>query len=127
MRGASFGIVLLEGMAARPPVVASDLPGYRNVAATGREALLVPPGDATELASGLRRVLKDSALASSLVAAGELRAEQFAMDRLAETYVGLYERAIEHERAAGTVRPVTGWRRWRAQVSRPLATSHLAR
>lgn len=127
LRGESFGIVLLEGMAARTPVVASDLPGYRNVATTGREALLVPPGDATELASGLRRVLQDSALASSLVAAGELRAEQFAMNRLAETYVGLYERAIEHERAAGTVRPVTGWRRRRAQVSRPLATSHPAR
>ncbi len=37
LRGESFGVVLLEGMAAQTPVVASDLPGYRNVARSGAE------------------------------------------------------------------------------------------
>ena len=54
LRGESFGVVLLEAMAARTPVVASDLPGYRNVAIADRDALLVPPGDATALADGAR-------------------------------------------------------------------------
>jgi phosphatidylinositol alpha-mannosyltransferase len=98
--------VLLEGMAARTPVVASDLPGYRNVASTGTEALLVPPGDAAALAAALSDVLGNPHRAAALVAAGEPRAEQFAMDRLATTYVDMYERAIELAAARGTVRPV---------------------
>jgi phosphatidylinositol alpha-mannosyltransferase len=106
LRGESFGVVLLEGMAARTPVVASDLPGYRNVASTGTEALLVPPGDAAALAAALSDVLGNPHRAAALVAAGEPRAEQFAMDRLATTYVDMYERAIELAAARGTVRPV---------------------
>ena len=42
--GESFGVVLLEAMAAGTAVVASDIPGYRNVAAPGRDAVMVPPG-----------------------------------------------------------------------------------
>lgn len=117
LRGESFGIVLLEGMASRTPVVASDLPGYRNVAVTGREALLVPPGDVDALAAALRRVLNDPQLASSLVAAGEPRAESFAMDRLAEIYVDMYRRAIDKEEGSGVIRPVSGWRRRRPAMA----------
>ena len=113
LRGESFGVVLLEGMAARTPVVASDLAGYRNVAETGGEALLVPPGDVAALAHALQRVLQDPLLAAQLVAAGEPRAEQFAMDRLAEEYVEIYERAIAIEAGSGAIRSVSGWRRRR--------------
>ena len=45
LHGESFGVVLLEAMAAQTPIVASDLPGYRNVARAGQDALLVPPAD----------------------------------------------------------------------------------
>lgn len=92
LSGESFGVVLIEAMAASTAVVASDLPGYANVARAGRDALLVPPGDAAALAAALRRVLDDPALAAGLVASGEQRAAEFSMARLAETYVGLYER-----------------------------------
>src|SRR5205085_4484343 len=54
LHGESFGVVLLEAMAAQTPIVASDLPGYRNVARAGHDALLVEPGDARVLADGLR-------------------------------------------------------------------------
>ena len=91
LHGESFGVVLLEAMAAQTPIVASDLPGYRNVARPGQDALLVPPGDAGALADGLRRVLTEPGLAKDLVASGECRAATFAMDRLAERYVELYE------------------------------------
>ncbi|HEX2272543.1 MAG TPA: glycosyltransferase family 4 protein [Acidimicrobiales bacterium] len=93
LRGESFGMVLLEGMAAQTPVVASDLPGYRNVGRHGREALLVPPGDARALAGAITQVLEEPSFAATLVAGGEARAAEFSMDRLAERYLGLYEEA----------------------------------
>ena len=55
LHGESFGIVLLEGMAAGAAVVASMIPGYANVARPSRDALLVPPGDAGSLATAPTR------------------------------------------------------------------------
>jgi phosphatidylinositol alpha-mannosyltransferase len=90
--GESFGVVLLEAMAAQVPVVASDLPGYRSVARPGLDAVLVPPEDPERLAEALRRVLSDPQLAGELVASGERRANGFAMSRLADAYLSLYGR-----------------------------------
>ena len=55
LHGESFGVVLIEAMAAGTPVVASGIDGYRNVATDGVDALLVEPGDADALADGDRR------------------------------------------------------------------------
>ena len=49
LRGESFGVVLLEAMAAEAAIVASDLSGYRLVARPDQDGLLVPPGDAEAL------------------------------------------------------------------------------
>ena len=88
--GESFGVVLIEAMAARAPIVASDLPGYRNVARPGRDAVLVPPDDPEALARGLRAVLSDDAAAEQLRRSGAERADRFSMDRLAQRYLALY-------------------------------------
>lgn len=93
--GESFGVVLLEAMAAETPVVASDLPGYANVARAGRDALLVPPGDTRSLATALMRVLGDPAEAERLVRSGEQRASGFSMDHLATTYLDIYRRVLD--------------------------------
>src|SRR5205807_3158958 len=89
--GESFGVVLLEAMAAQTPIVASDLPGYGNVARRGQDALLVEPGDAAALAAALGRLLEQPTLSETLVASGEARAAEFSMDRLAERYLDLYD------------------------------------
>ena len=94
LHGESFGVVLLEAMAAQTPIVASDLPGYRNVARAGHDAILVPPGDAKALAGALVDVLERPSMAESLVVSGEARAAEFSMDLLAERYLELYELAI---------------------------------
>ena len=90
----SFGIVLLEAMAAGTAVLASDIPGYRNVAHPDRDALMVPPGDPEALRVALRRLLDADELRARLVAAGEQRVAEFSLDHLAERFVTVYETAI---------------------------------
>ncbi len=92
--GESFGVVLIEAMAAGTTVVASALDGYRNVATHGVDALLTVPGDVDALAASLRRALDDAALAQRLVAAGTVRAESFAMSALVDRYVEIYRDVI---------------------------------
>jgi len=92
LHGESFGVVLIEAMAAGTPVVASALDGYRNVATDGADALLVPPGDVEALADALRRALTDRGLAQRLRDTGVRRAQDFSMRQLAEEYLTVYER-----------------------------------
>jgi phosphatidylinositol alpha-mannosyltransferase len=95
LRGESFGIVLLEAMAAGAALVASDLPGYANVARAGRDAVLVPPGDASALAKAVSGVLESPLRRAELVASGHERAEQFSMSKLADAYIDYYRQAIQ--------------------------------
>jgi len=90
LRGESFGVVLIEAMAAGTTVVASSLDGYRNVATHDVDALLVEPGDAAALSDALRRVTTDVTLARRLRHAGDTRAEEFAMTSLTDRYVEIY-------------------------------------
>jgi phosphatidylinositol alpha-mannosyltransferase len=97
LRGESFGVVLLEGMAAGCAVVASDIEGYR--AAAGRHAELVPPGDVQRWARALGSALADVVERSGLSApearkAALEHAQMWSMDALAERYVDAYARAI---------------------------------
>jgi phosphatidyl-myo-inositol alpha-mannosyltransferase len=100
--GESFGVVLIEAMAAGATVVASALDGYRNVATDRIDSLLVPPDDVGALSAALTEVLGDPALADRLRGAGTRRAEDFAMSKLADHYVAIYERLI---RSASAVTP----------------------
>jgi phosphatidylinositol alpha-mannosyltransferase len=101
LRGESFGVVLVEAMAAGTTVVASSLDGYRNVATDGRDALLVPPGDVDALAGALRSVVGDPALAGRLRDAGRHRADGFAMSTLADRYLDIYDRLTRRPAIAG--------------------------
>jgi phosphatidylinositol alpha-mannosyltransferase len=97
--GESFGMVVLEGMAAGCAVVASDIEGYRMAA--GGHATLVPPGAAGALAAALDSVLAEQAAGGSAQARKEATeyARAWSMETLAERYLGLYSRAIEAYRA----------------------------
>jgi phosphatidylinositol alpha-mannosyltransferase len=79
-------------------VVASDIAGYRNVARPDQDAILVPAGDVDALRTGLRSLLDDPTWRAELVAAGDRRAAQFSMERLAERYLPVYEAAIARGR-----------------------------
>ncbi|MEM9655635.1 MAG: glycosyltransferase family 4 protein, partial [Actinomycetota bacterium] len=92
--GESFGIVLLEGMAAGTPVVASDLPAYRVVAQDGGAATLFDTGDSDQLAKALLQALARGQRIDDLVERGHRRAEEFSMSRLADAYITRYQQLI---------------------------------
>jgi len=86
----SFGMVLVEAMAAGLPVVATDVPGYREVVRDGIEGLLVPPGDPVALASAVARILGDRRLAERLADAGRARASEYSWERIVPRLEALY-------------------------------------
>ncbi len=92
--GESFGIVLLEAMAAGAAVVASAIDGYAAVARDGAEALLVTPGDDAALGDAIVRMLADPGLRERLTAAGRARAGEFDWRALAPRVAALYEQAL---------------------------------
>jgi phosphatidylinositol alpha-mannosyltransferase len=107
IEGESFGVVLLEAMAAGTAVIASDLTGYRAVARGDNEARLVPPGDVAELRLALRDLLDDPGERDRFAKAGTERAEEFSIDHLAERFLAIYEQAIRTARSGtGVARPV---------------------
>src|SRR5918912_3103334 len=91
---ASFGITLLESMACETPVVCSDIMGFRDVVAAGREAIMVPCGDRRALADALVRVLDDDTLRHRLGAIGRQHALDYSWPRVTESVLGLYSRVL---------------------------------
>jgi glycosyltransferase involved in cell wall biosynthesis len=95
-RGEAFGLVLLEAMRARLPIVASAIQGsgIGEVVADGETGVLVPPGDATALAGALAR-MRDADLRARLGAGGRRRWEdRFTLERSAELWLALYEELL---------------------------------
>jgi phosphatidylinositol alpha-mannosyltransferase len=90
LHGESFGVVLLEGMAAFTAVVASDIPGYANVARPSKDAILVPPGDARALAAGLREALDGGPVIKAMTESAYERAAEHSLASLARRYLELY-------------------------------------
>jgi phosphatidylinositol alpha-mannosyltransferase len=93
LAGESFGLVLVEGMAAGVPVVASSIPGYAEVLrpSCGR---LVPPGDVDALRQALGELLGDRRLRAAMAAAGPREAERFWWPRVADQVVLVYAGAL---------------------------------
>ena len=93
----SFGIVLLEAMAAGTAIVCSDIHGYKGVVRRDTDALLVPPREPKELAAALARVLGDDAMRARMGAAGVERAAEFSWERVTakvEDYYGFVIRRL---------------------------------
>lgn len=97
--GESFGIVLVEAMAAGAAVVASDISGYREVVEEGASGLLAAPGDVAAWAAALEHLLTDGAARNRLTAKGAIRADSFEMERVTDRYVACYEEALRSRSA----------------------------
>lgn len=99
----AFGLALVEGMASRKAVIASDLPAIRHVLGDGAAGLLVKPGDVGGLAEAMHRLGTDVGEARRLAEAGFRRAEaQYCGSRMAGQYAALYHLLLaEHRPRSG--------------------------
>jgi phosphatidyl-myo-inositol alpha-mannosyltransferase len=101
--GESFGIVLLEAMAAGTPIVASDIHGYKGVVRRGREALLVEPREPKQIAAAVARLLKDDALHDEMGRNGVARAQEFSWERVAMKVDDFYGIVVRRLAARGAL------------------------
>ncbi|MBI4294686.1 MAG: glycosyltransferase family 4 protein [Chloroflexi bacterium] len=94
----SFGIVLLEGMAAGKPVVASSIEGYSSVVDHGVQGLLVPPKDHYSLAQALQELLGDEAKRQEMGLRGKTKAQAYGWEHVARNVMDCYLEALAKSR-----------------------------
>jgi phosphatidylinositol alpha-mannosyltransferase len=94
LHGESFGMILTEAFAAATPVLASDIPGYRDVLRDGQEGMLLAPGDPLVLAEALRALALDPGMRSRMALVARERAERFAWPHVAAEVIDCYEQAL---------------------------------
>ena len=113
LAGESFGMVLIEAMAAGTPVIASAIAGYNDVVTNGVDGVLVPPADPQALAEELQLLALEPERRVAMGEAGRRSAERYAWPRIADEVKQVYEwvakpaPALMRERASA--RPVSGW------------------
>jgi glycosyltransferase involved in cell wall biosynthesis len=97
-----FGRALIEAMALRVPVVATEVGGPAEIVRDGREGLLVPPRSPLALARAVRTLADSSQLRLTMGRAGRARVEQgFSSDRHAAAVLDVYRESLEATAATG--------------------------
>jgi phosphatidylinositol alpha-mannosyltransferase len=91
----SFGIVLLEAMAAAAPIVASDIPGYRDVLVQGDDGLMVPPKDREALAAAIGGLLLNPGQRQRLARLALRKAREYDWPSVAQQVLRYYGETLE--------------------------------
>jgi phosphatidyl-myo-inositol alpha-mannosyltransferase len=91
----SFGIVLVEAFSSGVPVVASDIPGYREVVGDGVTALVTPPSDSAAVADAIALLLKDADLSKRLAEAGRQAARRYSWDTVVGEIETVYREVVD--------------------------------
>jgi glycosyltransferase involved in cell wall biosynthesis len=93
---------LLEAAACARPIVATDVPGCREIARDGVNALLIPPNDTAALADAIDRLAGDAELRRRFGAAGRRIVEgEFSHLRIGQEIVALYRRRLQQSPGGG--------------------------
>ena len=94
----SFGITVLEGMAAGRPVIASRIAGFSDVMTHGKEGLLVDTGDAAAFRDAILKIAEDRALAAALARNGRATAETYSWPRVTDDILAFYAEAAHRRK-----------------------------
>jgi len=90
----SFGIILLEAMAAGKPIVATSIEGYATLINDGVEGFLVPPRDVGRLAQALLSLLTDDSLRQKMGAEGRVKVVDYDWERIAQRVLAYYNSVL---------------------------------
>jgi glycosyltransferase involved in cell wall biosynthesis len=90
--------VIMEAMLVGTPVVATDIPGTRDLVLDRRTGVLVPPARPAELAQTIVQHYHDQAAARAMVSAAREHVEQFTIPRVAASYGALYQELLARKR-----------------------------
>ncbi len=96
----SFGIILLEAMAAGAPVVAGNIPGFAPVLEDGKYGVLVPPKDEVALADALVALMQDPARRAHLSAVARPHALEFSWERVGKRVMDYYLSLLDERHSA---------------------------
>lgn len=93
-----LSLALLEAMRAGKPIVATDVSGTREAIVDGKTGLLVPPGDAQELAKAVLEVLQNPTAAQAMARQAYERVRtEFSAEMMAKRYLSVFQRAVSDE------------------------------
>lgn len=84
--------VIMEAMAVGIPVIATDIPGSREMISHNKNGWLVPPADPSSLADAIIQLIEDPQLRLELGQAGKQTVTQYSIEGIAKTYIELYEK-----------------------------------
>lgn len=96
----SFGLILLEAMAAGKPIVGTNIDGFRSVVHSGREGLLVDRKDKHQLANAIQVLINDEGLRHEMGHSGERTAVQYDWQRVTQAVLDVYREAAGGEAPA---------------------------
>lgn len=113
--GESFGIILVEAMAAGASVVASDIPAFASMLGEGKYGTLFKSEDSTGLARTLIELLRDTKKRKEIASVGQEHSEVFDWDNVAEQIFSVYEMAMV---GGGGVRLTSDTHSWSRLLNR---------
>ncbi len=90
----ALGIVVLESYAAGRPVIATDLPGLRDLIHPGESGWLVPPEDRVALASAISQAIQQPQLLDHMGRQGRLLVEDYHWPKIARRHLVLFEQLV---------------------------------
>ena len=94
----SFGMVLIEAMAAGKPVIGTATGGIPEIITDSQNGLLVTPGSVDELGTAIQRLIAEPDFRQRLIAAGQQRVEESFTDTASASKVAAVLAAIQHKK-----------------------------